>query len=71
MEICVFLADLGMARQLLPGRMASTWCGTPAYIAPEVFTLPTKYDEKVNFHYDVTTAEPEQNVLIFNIILYK
>ena len=41
------IADFGLAKFLKEDAMASTLCGTPLYMAPEVITS-NKYDKKAD-----------------------
>ena len=42
------LSDFGLAKILNDNQMASTTCGTPAYIAPEILNLD-KYGKECDF----------------------
>ncbi|KAL0485239.1 autophagy-related protein ATG1 [Acrasis kona] len=41
------IADFGFAREIGPGSMAETMCGSPLYMAPEILTFK-KYDAKAD-----------------------
>ncbi len=43
------LADFGFAKHLAEASMAQTPCGTPLYMAPEIFEMH-EYDAKVRTH---------------------
>ena len=44
----VKIADFGMGRFITPGEMATTACGTPNYLAPEI-AAGVAYDKTVDF----------------------
>lgn len=44
------LADFGFAKHLAEASMAQTPCGTPLYMAPEIFEMH-EYDAKVRTYY--------------------
>ena len=46
-ELVVKISDFGLSRVLREGSLASTFCGTPYYMAPEV-VLNEKYDFKAD-----------------------
>ena len=46
-DLIVKVADFGLARFLPNGALASTWCGTALYMAPEVL-LGQKYNSQAD-----------------------
>lgn len=50
----VRLADMGMCRMdLSPQNPASTFCGTPDYIAPEVSSLYPAFSSRIEYPYNL------------------
>lgn len=48
-ETLVKVSDFGLSKSLQNGSVLKTWCGTPLYIAPEIFTADGReYTKKVD-----------------------
>ncbi|KAH7717328.1 Ser/Thr kinase [Aphelenchoides avenae] len=69
-ELVVKVSDYGFSRILDSNGLLKTWCGTPAYFAPEVWFHPYLSD---NYHADAASYRYNAKIDLFSVgvILYE